>query len=80
MPSETTNETMPERAIREDSEYTADRSILTKILLHKLKFIGLNIAKVMMDIREDGEKYPLMYDDAKLLELLGDDLNDSVVV
>lgn len=33
----------------------------------------------MMDIKEDREKYKLMYDHANLLTLLGDELNESVV-
>ena len=46
-------------------------------MLQKLKLICLNNAKVMMVVNEDCEDHKLMCDDAKLLQLLGDDLNYS---
>ena len=71
---------IPERAISEDSEYTTNRKNTNQdIAIHRLKLIGLNIAKVMMDIREDSENYKLMYDDCKLLQILSEDMNDCVI-
>lgn len=78
MPFETIKETMTGRAISEDSEDIADRKIRARIAEYKIQLIGLSIAKVMMDIREDRENYKSVYDDDKLLQLLGDDSNASV--
>ena len=33
----------------------------------------------MMDIKEETENYKLMYDDCKLLQLLAEDINDTVM-
>ena len=73
-------DSIPERAISEDSEYTLSRKSTNQdIAIHRLKLIGLNISKVMMDIKEDAEHYKLMYDDCKLLQILAEDLNECVI-
>lgn len=79
-------ETIPERANSavstesQDSEYTLSRKSTNQdIAIHRLKLIGLNISKVMMDIKEDAENYKLMYNNCKLLQILAEDLNDCVV-
>ena len=33
----------------------------------------------MVDVREDGDNYKLMYDDCKLLQILAEDLNECVI-
>ena len=33
----------------------------------------------MMDAREDGDNYKLMYDDCKSLQILAEDLNERVI-
>ena len=69
-----------DRGVREDSKYTTDRQNTNQqIAIHRLKFIGLNIAKNMMDIRENGENHKLMYEDCKLLQILAEDMNDCVI-
>jgi len=76
-------ETIQERAISDvsgDSEYTLNRKNTNQdIAIHKLGLIGLNITKVMMDIKEDAENYKLMYDGCKLLQILAEDLNECVI-
>ena len=45
-----------ERSVSEDSEYTTNRKNTNQdIAIQRLKLIGLNIAKIMMDIKEDSE-------------------------
>ena len=69
-----------DRGVSENSEYAADRQNTNQqIAIHRLKLIGLNIAKIMMDIREDRENHKLMYDDCKLLQILAEDMNDCVI-
>ena len=69
MPLETRKEI--ERGISADSsesQYLSDRNNTNKqIATHRLKLIGLNIAKVMMDVKEDSENHKLMFDDCKIL-------------
>ena len=76
-------DSIPERAISEDSsesQYTLSRRNTNQdIAIHRLKLIGLNISKVMMDIKEDAENYKLMYDDCKLLQILAEELNECVI-
>ena len=64
----------------EDSNYSTDRQNTNQqIAIHRLKLIGLNIAKILMDIQEDSENHKLMYDDCKLLQTLAEDMNDCVI-
>ena len=86
MPLETIPETPVKRAISDasgdsgDSEYTLSRKNTNQdIAIHRLKLIGLNITKVMMDIKKDAENYKLIYDDCKLLQILAEDLNECVI-
>ena len=82
MPLETIAET-PRRALSADSgdsEYTVNRKNTNQdIAIHRLKLIGSNISKVMLDLREDADNYELMYDDCKLLHILAEDLNECVI-
>ena len=76
---ETPSSTM-NRGISSDSQYTIDRKNTNQdIAIHRLKLIGLNISKVMMDVKEDGENYKLMYEDCQLLQILAEDLNECVI-
>ena len=69
-----------DRGIRENSEYATDRQNTNQqIAIHRLKSIGLNITKILMDIREDNENHKLMYEDCKLLEILAEDMNDCAI-
>ena len=78
MPLDTIREM--DRGVSETSEYAADRQNTNQqIAIHRLKLIGLNIAKILMDIKEDGENYKLMYDDCKLLQILAEDMDDCVI-
>ena len=78
MPLDTIREA--ERSVSEDSEYTTNRKNTNQdIAIQRLKLIGLNIAKVMLDLREDVENYKLMYDDCKLLQILAEDMNECVI-
>ena len=80
MPLESIPETLLNRGISTDSQYTIDRKNTNQdIAIHRLKLIGLNIAKVMMDVKEDSENYKLMYGDGKLLQILAEDLNECVI-
>ena len=80
MPLESIPETPLKRDISENSEYTLSRRNTNQdIAIQRLKLIGLNIAKVMMDIKEDSENYKLMYDDCKLLQILAEDMNECVI-
>ena len=52
MPVDTIREM--DRGVSETSEYEADRENTNQqIAIHRLKLIGLYIAKIMMDIKED---------------------------
>ena len=81
MPLETIREI--ERGVSVDSSesnYLTDRKNTNQqIAIHRLKLIGLNIAKVMMDVKENSENYKLMYEDCKLLQILAEDLNECVI-
>ena len=81
MPLETIRES--ERGVSADnseSNYLTDRkSTNQQIAIHRLKLIGLKIAKVMMDVKEDSENHKLMYEDCKLLQILAEDLNECVI-
>ena len=56
-------ESIPERAISEDSEYTTTRrSKNEEIVVQMLKLVGLNIAKVMTDVAENGDDKQLLYE------------------
>ena len=78
MPLDTIREM--DRGVSESSDYTSDRKNTNEqIAIHRLKLIGLNIAKVMMDIRENSGDHKLMYEDCKLLQILSEDMNDCVI-
>ena len=80
MPLKSIPETPMRRDISTDSAYTIHRKILFfDIAVNRLKLIGLNLSKVMMDLREEGDNYKLMYDDCKLLQILAEDLNECVI-
>ena len=65
MPLETIKEI--ERGISNDSEYSTDRNITNQqIPIHRLKLIGLSIAKILMYVKEDSENHKLMYEDCKV--------------
>ena len=68
------------RDVSESSDYTSDRKNTNEqIAIQRLKLIGLNIAKVMMDIKENSDDHKLMYEDCKLLQILAEDMNDCVI-
>ena len=73
-------ESIPERAISEDSEYTTTRrSKNEEIVVQMLKLVGLNIAKVMTDVAENGDDKQLLYENARLLQDMSSDINNIVV-
>ena len=78
MPLDTIREL--DRGVRERSDYTTDRNNTNEqIAIHRLKLIGLNIAKIMMDVKENSDDHKLMYEDCKLLQILSEDMNDCVI-
>ena len=78
MPLDTIREM--DRCVSENREYAADRQNTNQqVAIHRLNLIGLNIAKVLMDIKEDSENHKLMYEDCKLLQILSEDMNDCVI-
>ena len=73
-------ETIPERAASEDSDYTIDRRNKNEeIVIQMLKLVGLNIAKVMTDVKENCDDKQLLYENVRLLQDLSSDLNNIVV-
>jgi len=73
-------ETIPERAVSEDSDYTMDRRNKNEeIVIQMLKLVGLNIAKVMTDVKENCDDKQLLYENVRLLQDLSSDLNNIVV-
>ena len=72
--------TIPERAVSEDSDYACDRrSKNEEIVIQMLKLVGLNIAKVMTDVKENCDDKQLLYENVRLLQDLSSDLNNIVV-
>ena len=72
--------TIPERAVSEDSTYSMDRRNQNEeIVVQMLKLVGLNIAKVMTDLKENSEDKQLLYENVRLLQDLSSDLNNIVV-
>lgn len=73
-------EAIPERAISEDSEYTATRrSKKEDIVVQMLRLVGHKIAKVMTDITENCDDKRMFYDNVRLLQDLSSDLNNIVL-
>jgi len=50
-----------------------------EIVVQMLKLVGLNIAKVMTDLKENSEDKQLLYENVRLLQDLSSDLNNIVV-
>ena len=51
---------------------------LCEIANQRLKLIGLNIAKVMADLKESPNDYKLQFENCRLLQDLAIDINDVV--
>ena len=51
---------------------------LCEIANQRLKLIGLNIAKVMADLKESPNDYKLQFENCRLLQDLTIDINDVV--
>ena len=61
--------TIPERAISEDSDYVCDRrSKNEEIVIQMLKLVGLNIAKVMTDVKENYDDKQLLCESVRLIQ------------
>ena len=72
--------TMPERAISEDRNYACERrNPNEEIVSQMLKLVGLNIAKVMADVKENCDDRQLLHENVMLLQDLSSDLNNIVV-
>ena len=55
-------DSIPERAVSEDSEYTTTRrSKNEEIVVQMLKLAGLNVAKVMTDVSENCDDRQMLY-------------------
>ena len=73
-------ESIPERAMSEDSAYSSNRrSKNEEIVVQLLKLVGLNIAKVMTDVAENSDDKQMLYENVRLLQDMSADLNNIVL-